>query len=94
MTYGEVYSALETGTLVVVEVNLTSLESEKYYEVAKRVTLTGNYFWPSCLLINKRVFDGLTAEQQQTMRDATKEITEPQMMALKALDQKVIAHLD
>jgi TRAP-type transport system periplasmic protein len=94
MTYGEVYSALETGTLVVVEVNLTSINSEKYYEVAKSATLTGHYFWPSGILINKRVFDGLTAEQQQTMRDATKEITEPQMMALKALDQKVIAHLD
>ncbi|OYU37888.1 MAG: hypothetical protein CFE33_18785 [Pseudorhodobacter sp. PARRP1] len=93
MAYGEVYSALETGTLDAVEINLTSIESEKFYEVAKGVTLTGHYFWPSLLLINKGVFDGLTPEQQQAMRDAAKEITEPQVMAVKALDEKVVVHL-
>jgi tripartite ATP-independent transporter DctP family solute receptor len=94
MAYGEVYSALETGTLDAVEINLTSIESEKFYEVAGGITLTGHYFWPSLLLVNKGVFDSLTPEQQQAMRDAAKEITEPQVMAVKALDEQVVAHLE
>ncbi|MBT9246245.1 TRAP transporter substrate-binding protein (plasmid) [Gemmobacter fulvus] len=93
MAYGEVYSALETGTLDAVEINLTSIESEKYYEVAGGVTLTGHYFWPSFLLINKGIFEGLTPEQQKAMRDAAAEITEPQVMAVAALDETVKAHL-
>ncbi|AMY67913.1 TRAP transporter substrate-binding protein [Frigidibacter mobilis] len=93
MAYGEVYSALETGTLDAVEINLTSIESEKFFEVAKGVTLTGHYFWPSLMLVNKGVFDGLTPEQQEAMRAAAQEITEPQVMAVKELDEKVLAHL-
>jgi len=94
MAYGEVYSALETGTLDAVEINLTSIESEKYFEIGKGVTLTGHYFWPSFLLVNKARFDGLTPEQQEFMRQAGAEIVEPQVMAVQDLDAKVLAHLE
>lgn len=93
MAYGEVYSALETGTLDAVEINLTSIESEKYYEVGKGVTLTGHYFWPGFLLINKRKFESLTPDQQAAMKQAADEIVEPQIMAVKDLDAKVMIHL-
>jgi len=93
MAYGEVYSALETGTLDAVEINLTSIESEKYYEIAKGVTLTGQYFWPSFLLVNQAKFNAMTPEQQATMRKAADEIVAPQVMAVKELDEKIKAHL-
>ncbi|MDZ4393456.1 TRAP transporter substrate-binding protein [Cypionkella sp.] len=94
MAYGEVYSALETGTLDAVEINLTSIESEKYYEIGKGVTLTGQYFWPSFLIVNKATFDSMTPEQQGFMRDAADEIVEPQIMAVKELDAKILKHLE
>lgn len=94
MAYGEVYSALETGTLDAVEINLTSIESEKYYEIGKGVTLTNHYFWPGFLLVNKNKFDSLTPEQQDAMRQAADEIVEPQVMAVKDLDAKVMKHLE
>ncbi|WP_312527608.1 TRAP transporter substrate-binding protein [Paracoccus sp. (in: a-proteobacteria)] len=93
MAYGEVYSALETGTLDAVEINLTSIESEKYYEIAKGVTLTGHYFWPSFLLVNQAKFSAMTPEQQEIMRKAADEIVEPQVMAVAALDDKIKTHL-
>lgn len=93
MAYGEVYSALETGTLDAVEINLTSIESEKYYEIGKGVTLTGHYFWPSFLLVNKAKLDSMTPEQQAWMREAAAEIVEPQVMAVQDLDARVLAHL-
>ncbi|WP_195759810.1 TRAP transporter substrate-binding protein [Paracoccus sp. S-4012] len=94
MAYGEVYSALETGTLDAVEINLTSIESEKYYEIGKGVTLTGHYFWPGFLLVNKAKFDSLTPEQQAAMRQAADETVEPQVMAVADLDKQVLAHLE
>lgn len=90
MAYGEVYPALETGTLDAVEINLTSIQSEKYYEIAKNVTLTGHYFWPSFLLINKDKLEGLTPEQQAAIRQAADETVEPQVMAVAALDKKLV----
>lgn len=94
MAYGEVYSALETGTLDAVEINLTSIESEKYYEIGKGVTLTNHYFWPGFLLVNKNKFESLTSEQQAAMRQAADEIVEPQVMAVKALDATIMEHLE
>lgn len=91
MNYGEVYSALETSTLDAVEINLTSIESEKYYEIAKNLTLTGHYFWPSVLMINKAKFDGLSASQRDAIRKAADEIVTPQVMAVEALDTKLLA---
>lgn len=93
MAYGEVYSALETGALDAVEINLSSIESEKFYEVAKGVTLTGHYFWPSFLLINKDTFDGLDPAQQQAIKAAADEIVEPQVMAVAKLDEDIKAKL-
>lgn len=93
MAYGEIYSALETGTLDAVEINLTSIESEKYYEIGKGVTLTNHYFWPGFLLVNKNKFDSLTPEQQDAMRQAADEIVEPQVMAVKAVDAQIMTHL-
>lgn len=92
MAYGEVYSALATGTLDAVEINLTSIESEKYYEIGKSMTLTWHYFWPGFLLVNKARFDAMTPEQQAEMRQAADEIVEPQVMAVKNLDAKVLKH--
>lgn len=93
LNYGEVYSALETGALDAVEINLTSIDSEKYYEVGKNVSLTGQYFWPSYLLINKAKFDGLTAEQKAAIRKAADETVAPQVMAVAELDKKLINEL-
>lgn len=94
MAYGEIFSALETGTLDAVEINLTSIESEKYYEIGKGVTLTGHYFWPGFLMVNKKKFDSLTPDQQDAMRQAAAEIVEPQVMAVKAVDAEIMAHLE
>lgn len=93
LNYGEVYSALETGALDAVEINLTSIDSEKYYEVGKYLTLTGHYFWPSYLLINKAKFAELTPEQQAAIRKAAAETVKPQVEAVAALDKKLIGDL-
>ncbi len=93
MAYGEVYTGLETGTLDAVEINLTSIQSEKLYEIAKNVTLTGQYFWPSLLVINKGKLDKLTPEQRNAVVQAADEIVRPQVMAVEELDKKLMVEL-
>jgi TRAP-type transport system periplasmic protein len=93
MAYGEVYYALETGTLDAVEINLTSIESESFYEVGGGVTLTGHYFWPGVLLMNQARFEDLSEEHQQILRDAAAQVVEPQVMAISELDDAVIEKL-
>ena len=88
MAYGAIYSALETRTLDAVDINISSIFAEKYYEVAKKVTMTGQFFWPEVLLINKKRLEGLKPEYQAAIKQAAKEAIEPQIMAAEASEVK------
>lgn len=75
MAYGEVYSALETGTIDAVEINLSSIQSESLFDAAKEVTLTGHYFWPGAVMLSGNVWNGLTDEQKAAIEEAGRETT-------------------
>lgn len=94
MAYGEVYTGLETHTLDAVETNISSMASEKYSEIAKNALLTGHYFWPGLLMVNKAKFDSLTPEQQQILRTAALETVKPQIQALDDYDRDLQAKLE
>ena len=93
MAYGEVYTALETGTIDAVETNLSSILNEKYSEIAKHVLMDGHYFFPGLLLVNKAKFDKLKPEYQAMIRKAAKETVAPQIMALDDYDKNAMAEL-
>jgi tripartite ATP-independent transporter DctP family solute receptor len=73
MSFGEVYSALQTGVIDGAENNWPSLESSKHYEVAKYYTLTEHSMSPEVLVMSKASWDKLTPEDQQAVKEAAKE---------------------
>lgn len=75
MAYGEVYSALETGTIDAVEINLSSIQSESLYDAAKNVTLTGHYFWPGVIMVSGEVWKKLSDDEKKALIEAGKETT-------------------
>ncbi|MFN0089774.1 MAG: TRAP transporter substrate-binding protein [Acidimicrobiales bacterium] len=73
----EVYQALQNGTVDGVEANLPLIYTQKWYEQAKFVTGNINFWpFPTVLVVNKAVYDGLTAEQQTALTDAAANITD------------------
>src|SRR5690606_17674225 len=70
LPYGEVYGALETGTIDAVEINVSSMLGEKLWEVAKNFTLTGHYPWHNTISANVAFFEGLPKELQDAVRQA------------------------
>ncbi|WP_173932444.1 TRAP transporter substrate-binding protein [Chelativorans sp. Marseille-P2723] len=94
MAYGEVYTALETQTIDAVETNISSIEAEKYNEVAKEVLLTGHYMWPGLLMMNKAKYDSLTPEQQEILQQAALETVKPQIEALQQFDEDLMVKLE
>ena len=72
----DVYQALQNGTVDGVEANLPLIYTQKWYEVAKNVTGNVNFWpFPTVLVINKAVYDGLNADQQTALTDAAANIT-------------------
>lgn len=86
MAYGEVYSALETGTIDAVEINLSSIRSESLYDAAKNVTMTGHYFWPGVIMLSDTVWNKLSDVEKAALVEAGRETTK-EAYALAATEQ-------
>ena len=72
MPFGEVYTALKTGLVDAAENNYPSYESTRHFEVAKFYNKTEHSMAPEILLFSKKVWDGLSPEEQKQIRAAAK----------------------
>lgn len=73
MAFGEVYSAIQTGVVDGAENNWPSYESSRHFEVAKYYTLTEHSLQPEVLVMSKKSYDKLSADDQKIIRQAAKE---------------------
>lgn len=72
MPYGEVYSAIQTGVIDGAENNWPSFESSGHYEVAGYYTLDQHLIVPEVLVMAKKTWEKLSAEDQANVRAAAK----------------------
>ena len=72
MPYGEVYTALKVGTVDGAENNWPSYDTSRHFEVAKYYAITEHSMAPEMLLMSKKVYDGLTPDEQKIIREAAK----------------------
>jgi TRAP-type C4-dicarboxylate transport system substrate-binding protein len=70
MAFAEVYQSIQTGVVDGAENNPPSYESTSHYEVASFYSLTEHLIIPECLCMSKITFDGLSAEQQEILKEA------------------------
>lgn len=73
MAYGEVYTALQNKVVDGEEINLTSIASEKHYEVVKYVSKIGFWPFPGALMINLEFFNSLSPEDQRIFQETADE---------------------
>ena len=71
--WGDTYVALQTGTIDGVFTNYDGLHLMKFDEVAPNLLVSKELWFavPFIHLMNKKKFDGLSAEEQQALRDAS-----------------------
>lgn len=73
LPYAEIYTALKTGVVDAAENNWPSYDNARHYEVAKHFSLTEHSLAPELLVFSKRIFDGLSKEEQAVIRQAAKD---------------------
>lgn len=76
MAFAEVYTALQTGAVDGQDNPLPTNKDAKFYEVTKQIVLTSHLVDLNYLAISKKVFDGLSKEQQETVQKAADEAAE------------------
>jgi TRAP-type C4-dicarboxylate transport system substrate-binding protein len=73
LSFGEVYSALQTGVIDGAENNWPSYLSTSHYEVAKYFIVDEHTRVPEIMISSKKVFDKLAKEDQAIIRKAMKD---------------------
>jgi tripartite ATP-independent transporter DctP family solute receptor len=91
MPFGEVYTALKTGLVDAAENNVPSYESSRHFEVARFYSKTEHSMAPEMLLFSKRVWDGLTPDDQKALRQAAKESVAVQRKLWDEREEKSLA---
>ncbi|MBP1154078.1 MULTISPECIES: TRAP transporter substrate-binding protein [unclassified Paenibacillus] len=76
MPLSEVYTALQTGVIDGVDIDLDALMTEKYYELAKNLTLTNHMVYPGIVMMNKGIFEAIPQEDQKIITEAMKAAVE------------------
>lgn len=90
MAYGEVYTALQTKVLDGEEINYTSIDSEKHFEVLKYVSEVGLFPFPGVIMINLDFFNALSPEDQQILLEAGREATPILFDKLREADARAL----
>ncbi len=72
MAWPEVFSAIQQGVIQGHENNMASIYNTKIYEIQKFVSLTGHFYSPGAVLINKALFDSLPEQAKNALIEGEK----------------------
>lgn len=67
---GELYTALQVGTVSAQENPYAEIEYKKFYEVQPYLTVTNHVYTPFLMALSKKTADKMTDEQLQVIKDA------------------------
>jgi len=93
MAWGEVFIALQQGTIDGQENPLVILDTAKVYEVQEHVSLTGHFYSPAVMSINKELFDGFSSDTQEAIVKAEKEARDWERQYSSDLDAELVSAL-
>lgn len=84
MNFGEVYSALQQGVIDGQENPVALIDSQRFYEVQKHVSLTGHVFTVYVPVVGQWFWSGLSEDQQTLLRDAMTDAAAYQQVLVNA----------
>jgi TRAP-type transport system periplasmic protein len=93
MAFGEVFTALETKTIDGQENPFVTINTSKFYEVQKYLSVTRHAYTPFLVLYSKKMWDTLSKDEQAALREAALEGQKVQRATIRANDGKALAEL-
>lgn len=93
MAFGEVFTALETKTIDGQENPFVTIETSKFNEVQKYLSVTRHAYTPFLILYSKKLWDQLTPQEQAVLREAAIEGQKVQRAANRSLNEKSLSSL-
>ena len=93
MPVTEVYLAIQQGTVTGQENPVDTIYAQRFYEVAKHITLSNHVYSPLWLAIAERTFQGMSKDDQQAVMKAGREAGDWHRKEIRANDDKLLAEM-
>jgi len=90
MPFTETYTALEQGAIDGMTNPLLNILDGKYNEVTKHLTLTNHMYTPQAVIVSKKFWDKLSAEEKKILQDAATETAVYQRKVARDAAAKVL----
>lgn len=94
MAWGEVFTAMQQGTVDGLEIPTSVVNSNNYAEVSKYLSFTRHTYSAIHLLMSERSLNGLPEDVQQAVLDAGDAAIEQQREAVAAAEAEVVSALE
>lgn len=93
MPFTELYSAMEQAAVDGQENPPATILASKFYEVQKHLVLSRHMYSAWVLLMSKKTWDGLSADEQKIVSDAAREATLYERKTIRAFSNTALADL-
>jgi TRAP-type transport system periplasmic protein len=93
LPFSELFSALETKTVDGQENPFNTILSSKFYEVQKYLSVTNHVYSPWIVLVSKKWWDGLSADEHKVLLDAAVQARDFERKDTRAEAAKALADL-
>jgi len=93
LAFPELYAALEQKAIDGQENPATVILANKFYEVQKFMTMTNHQYNPQSVIISKKVWDTMSADEKKLIEDAAAEASKAQRAAARAQADTALAEL-
>jgi len=90
MAITEVFTSMQQGVVDGQENPLSVIVPQKFYEVQKYMTLSGHFYSPALMVMNKAKFDGFSPDLQKILLDAAAEARDYEREFIANLEDKYI----
>ncbi|MCC7271365.1 MAG: TRAP transporter substrate-binding protein [Alphaproteobacteria bacterium] len=94
MAWGEVFTAVQQGTIDGLEIPLAVIDQNKMFEVTKYLSLTNHTYSMIGLLMSKRSFDRMPEDLRKATVEAGTAATRAQRIATGEIEQQTIKSLE
>jgi tripartite ATP-independent transporter DctP family solute receptor len=93
MAFGEVFTALETKAIDGQENPFVTIDTSKFFEVQKYLSVTRHAYTPFMVLYSKPLWDKLSKDEQGALSECAIQGRDEQRRASRALSDKALANL-
>lgn len=90
LPFTELYSAMETRAVDGQDNPIVAFETNKFYEVQKHLSTTRHVYNPLIVLVSKKMWDQLSADEKRILGDAAKETSVEQRKVSREMEAKAL----